>query len=260
MIPNGYYIKARIYLSSKISTCPPHVREVWDWLLMSASHEDNKYCKRGQVICNYANIQEDLKWFIGWRKKTYSHMQIAQAMKTLRKLSMITTRKTTRNTIVTITNYHRYQDPNNYKSTSTNTTRNTFTEHSRNTTLLYNNKELKNKHIVFDNIELQETFNEFIKMRNKIKKPLTDRAVLLIKNKLDRLYPNQINKQIACLNQSIENCWQTIYPIKVDSNQLINIQRTPPKPTIELSDEERAKNLKTIEEIRKKILKHKNNT
>lgn len=61
--------------------------------------------------------------------------------------------------------------------------------------------------------ELTNSLKDFIVMRKTIKKPMTTKALeLLIKN-LDRL-TNLEAEKIAILNQSIENGWQTVYPLK----------------------------------------------
>ena len=60
-----------------------------------------------------------------------------------------------------------------------------------------------------DDEELKEAIYEFIKMRKKIKKPLTDYALKLLLKKLDKF-----DNKVEILNQSIMNCWQGIYEIK----------------------------------------------
>lgn len=63
--------------------------------------------------------------------------------------------------------------------------------------------------------KLTEVIYEFIKMRKLIKKPLTDKALKLNLNKLDKLTPN-IPEKIQILEQSIANCYQGIFAIKDD--------------------------------------------
>lgn len=111
-IPGGYYLKAR--QPSEIDNAPPHVREIWDWLLKQTNHADTKICTRGQCYRTYRDMQEGLKWFVGYRKVTYKKHHCEMAMKWLRKAKMITTAKTTRGLLITILNYNRYQDPLNY--------------------------------------------------------------------------------------------------------------------------------------------------
>jgi hypothetical protein len=119
-IPGGYYLKARKTQASWIAHAPPHVREIWDWLLMNASFEERqageKIIKRGQLLTSYEDIREGLHWMVGWRKERYSKWDCEKAMKALTKATMITTQKTTRGLIVTIQNYDYYQNPKNYES------------------------------------------------------------------------------------------------------------------------------------------------
>ena len=50
-------------------------------------------------------------------------------------------------------------------------------------------------------------------MRKLIKAPMTDRALSLMINKL-RSMDSTAEGQIAILNQSIENSWKGIFPVK----------------------------------------------
>lgn len=118
MIQRGYYIKARKIQQSEIAHAPPHVREIWDLFLMRANHSSNDTGKlqRGQLFITYQEIREALSWKVGYRKMRYSRSQCENAMKWLRKATMITTSKTTRGMIVTVCNYDFYQNPKNYES------------------------------------------------------------------------------------------------------------------------------------------------
>lgn len=68
-----------------------------------------------------------------------------------------------------------------------------------------------------DDAKLKEAIVEFIKMRKLIKSPMTDRALKGLLNKLDGLAKDNKEK-IAILNQSIENDWKGVYPLKKQSN------------------------------------------
>ena len=63
--------------------------------------------------------------------------------------------------------------------------------------------------------ELKEVLKEFVEMREKIRKKLTNYAFYLILRKLSRLSANT-NTQIEILNQSIQNGWQDVYALKTD--------------------------------------------
>lgn len=64
-----------------------------------------------------------------------------------------------------------------------------------------------------DNEDLKNTLKEFLKMRKSIKKPMTDKAMSLLINKLNKLGSND-NEKIEILNQSIFNSWQGVYELK----------------------------------------------
>lgn len=77
--------------------------------------------------------------------------------------------------------------------------------------------ETNPKGAAFENPELQQAFDGFVNMRKSIKKPLTDRALTMVLNKLDRLSQNAEAKErykTECLNQSVLNNWADIYALK----------------------------------------------
>ena len=61
--------------------------------------------------------------------------------------------------------------------------------------------------------EFDEALNEFILMRKKIRKPITDKWIDLIKSKLNEMYPEDKQLQIKCLYKSIENSWQWVFAL-----------------------------------------------
>lgn len=121
-IKGGYILQPRIIDESKTSRFPPHVREIWLYLLRRANHEDRvvhgTLIKRGQLKTSYRDILEDLSWYVGFRKESYKKHHCETAMKLLTREQMITTAKTTRGMIVTICNYDYYQTPGNYETDS----------------------------------------------------------------------------------------------------------------------------------------------
>lgn len=117
-IRGGYYLKARCIEQSDIAHAPPHVREVFDYFQRNAFWQDGKHLKRGELSTSYKEIQEALHWKIGWRKESFTKSQCENAMKYLKKAGMIATRRTTHGFIVSVCNYCRFQDPDNYESHS----------------------------------------------------------------------------------------------------------------------------------------------
>jgi hypothetical protein len=63
------------------------------------------------------------------------------------------------------------------------------------------------------NSDLKQTILDFMEMRNKIKKPMTDKAITLLLKKLSELASTDETK-IAILEQSIANSWQGIFELK----------------------------------------------
>ena len=61
---------------------------------------------------------------------------------------------------------------------------------------------------------LKETYKDFVRMRSTIKKPLTNRALKMVIDKVEQLEPKDIKKQIAVLEQSIMNSWQGVFALK----------------------------------------------
>ena len=64
-----------------------------------------------------------------------------------------------------------------------------------------------------DNEELRQALKAFIQMRNLIKKPLTNYALKLILNNIDKLAKDDAAK-IDIINQSVEHSWQGVFPLK----------------------------------------------
>jgi hypothetical protein len=162
-IKGGYYIKAKRIQKSEIAHAPPHVREIWDWLLMQAKHEEeveNGYTlRRGQVLCTYKDVQEGLHWLIGYRKMTYQKHHIETATRWLTKHDMIHTQKTTRGIIITINKYSHFQNPENYKKDN-ETDSGTYSKPTREQKPY--NKELKRNNLIINNKKINR-INKFNK-------------------------------------------------------------------------------------------------
>lgn len=60
---------------------------------------------------------------------------------------------------------------------------------------------------------LDAALTEFKAMRNRMRKPMTAYAVELLVQKLQKLSPDEAG-QVAILQQSIENGWTGVYPVK----------------------------------------------
>lgn len=121
-IQGGYYIWARQEEESWIAQAPPHVREVFRLLVRRANYRDHGRIRRGQCLITFKEIAEDLSWRSGYRKHKYTKTQIDNAFRSLRREEMITTTKSSRGMIVSVVNYEKYQDPDNYDTATTDHT------------------------------------------------------------------------------------------------------------------------------------------
>ena len=61
--------------------------------------------------------------------------------------------------------------------------------------------------------ELEISMNDFVEMRKRIKKPLTDRAKELLVKKLESMASTEMER-VEILNNSIMNSWQGIFPLQ----------------------------------------------
>jgi hypothetical protein len=110
---------------SEIMNEAPVVREVWLYLLRKVSHKNHGNLKRGQGFFRLTDIQNNLCWYVGYRKMRYSKPQLTKSLRRLRERNMIATMKATRGVFVTVLNYDYYQDPNNYEGNDENPTKET---------------------------------------------------------------------------------------------------------------------------------------
>lgn len=91
--------------------------------------------------------------------------------------------------------------------------------------------------------DLLAVLKDFEKMRKSIKKPMTERAKELLVNKLKKDYPPE--EWIPVLEQSICNCWQSLYPLKERERQQLGVCGHPDT----VSNEQ----LESLREIYKKV-------
>lgn len=73
----------------------------------------------------------------------------------------------------------------------------------------------KSEPVYSDDRELNDAIVEFIKFRKDIKKPMSDRAITLMMNKLESLSHDK-REQVQILNQSIMQGWTGLYALKDD--------------------------------------------
>ena len=101
--------------------------------------------------------------------------------------------------------------PNNYQITTTNNKKERKKAESTMTTF---NEILDSSDLTKNNLELREAVIDFIKMRQRCKKPLTDRALKENLNDAFVLAHGDPNKMTQLFVQSIKNGWQGIWELK----------------------------------------------
>lgn len=114
-IKGGYILLSRKIDGSDTMKLPPATREVWLYILRKVNHSEYKNLKRGENIFRYKEIQDDLSWYAGYRKISYSKNDIAKSIRRLHERHMIETTKATRGVIIKVVNYDIYQDPKSYE-------------------------------------------------------------------------------------------------------------------------------------------------
>lgn len=256
LIPGGYILLSRRIIESGIWDKPPLYIKVWVYLLSLAQHKEFKNLKRGQLRTSIPEIIEACSWKVGYRTERPSKDQVYKILEWLRsvneggnesktKATMITTTKATHGLLINIDNYCIYQDSKSYEANDeANNERVTKAERKQRQgdNINKNDKKEKNdKNVIKEytsNPLLLESLNDFVKMRKKIKSPLTDKALTLLFSNLDKLAKTDQQK-IEILNRSIMNSWKGVFPIKQDNIQGKQNIRKDTLPTYE--------NEKTIE-------------
>ena len=66
----------------------------------------------------------------------------------------------------------------------------------------------------FEDSDLNDIFIEYLKMRNKIKKPATGKAIELSIKKIKEFSKGEKPRAIEIIEQSIMNCWAGIFELK----------------------------------------------
>ena len=83
-------------------------------------------------------------------------------------------------------------------------------------------EELKEYKYYPNDETLDRAFADYVDMRKKIKKPMTDKAIDLAIKKLDELSCGDNDIAVKIINQSIMNSWQGLFPLKEDQRQTID--------------------------------------
>ena len=92
---------------------PPHFREVWQYLVLTANHANvnvsGRIIERGQTLTSYDDIIQALSWTGGKPPRQYSKTNIQVALRYLERSGMISKTQSRKKIVITIENYDTYQ-------------------------------------------------------------------------------------------------------------------------------------------------------
>lgn len=172
---------------------------------------------RGEFVTSYAALSADLGLTV---------KEVRSALGKLKRTGEVASTSTSKYTVISIKNYDLYQTEG--KQTGRQRASEGQAEGKQGATTKKDNKdknikevEIKEKNIKKENFsvptEIAEAFAEFEKMRNRIKKPMTDRAKRDALAKLEKLAPQDYELQNKILDQSIFNCYVGVFPLKEEN-------------------------------------------
>lgn len=211
--------KKAIWLNST-----PEQKVILITLLGMANHEGREWewngkqfkTEAGQFVTSVNSIID--KAGIG-----ISRQNVRTALTKFKKYDFLTYESTKTGMLVSIVNWGLYQGEKNSGNQAINP-KATNKSPSYNQPLTTNKKDKNNKNVenekkfiyiseFTENKLLIQTILDFMKMRAEINKPMTDRALQLMLTKLKSLSNNE-EIQIKILENSIENCWQGVFPLR----------------------------------------------
>lgn len=187
--------------------------QAWTDMLLLANHSDNKFPLGNDIVTVETGsfITSELKLMDRWG---WSKCKLRRFLMLLENDSMIIKKTDRKKTTITIVNYGNFQGLQtterpikDQKKTNKRPIKDT-----NNNVNNVNNENNDNNHYT-ENALLNEAIIGFIKYRKEIKKPMTDNAVKLMINKLNKL-SNDVGEQIEILNQSIIGGYMGVFPLK----------------------------------------------
>ena len=171
---------------------------------------------RGSFVSSYSQLA---------LQANMSVQSVRTAINHLKSTGELTVKPHAKFSVFTVVNYCQYQDDN--RQTNKQLT-NSQQATNKQLTTIEEKKEKKEKKELKNNTpynppkyypndeELNKTFEKYIAMRKKIKKPMTDDAIELAIGKLKKLSGGDSELSIKILEQSIFHSWQGLFELKED--------------------------------------------
>lgn len=190
---------------------------IWIYLLLNATHKEipalfkgeKIILQKGQLITGILSISKKLK---------INKDKVQRTLKCFELDKQIEQQTSNQNRLISILNWNEYQD--NDKQNDKQMINECETTDKRVITNK-NVKNVKNVRNIYSNFpdNLKNALDDFVEMRNKIKKPLTEKAMQLALKKLNSLSEDE-NTQIEIINNSVMNSWQSFYPLKKENKEI----------------------------------------
>lgn len=211
--------KKAIWLNST-----PEQKVILITLLGMANHEGSEWEWKGKQFKTEAGqFVTSTNSIIDKAGTGISRQNVRTALIKFKKYDFLTYESTKTGILVSIVNWGLYQGEKNSVSQAVNP-KETKKSPIYNQPLTTNKKDKNNKNVenekkfiyireFTENKLLRQTILDFMKMRAEIRKPMTDRALQLMLTKLKSL-SNDEEVQIKILENSIENCWQGVFPLR----------------------------------------------
>ena len=187
-------------------------------ILLKANYQPSEYkghkIDAGECVFGRKKWAEDLG---------LSERQVRTAIEHLKSTNEIATKTTNKFTIITVVNWELWQIEEGVKRPTKRPTRSQTSDQQPTTSKEYKNNISSSlgSEDIYSGLpgELKNALMEFEQMRNKNRKPMTDRAKVLLLNKLDSLAGNDTDLKIKLLEEAILHGWQSVYPLNEERNE-----------------------------------------
>lgn len=214
------YLKLHRELASKTiwANSNSKQRNVLITVLMMAWFKESEWDWKGEKFKTYpGQFVTSLESIAKECGNDVSVQNVRTALTKFESLGFLTNKSTNKNRLITITNWVLYQQDKDLTNKQ-NSRQSTINQQATNNQLTTKeeskeSKKEKNDIIVAEKTDFDVALEEFEKMRNKIKKPMTDKAKVMLVSKLDKLSSDK-TMQIAILEKSILNNWSDVYQLK----------------------------------------------
>jgi hypothetical protein len=202
--------------------------KVWIWCLLKATWQERDQQVGLQVVHLFPGQ------FVFGRKVAAAELgmnesTVYQYINVLKTKGNLSIKPNNKFSVINVENWGLYQDndsvveqQNNNKITTKKQQNNT-----NNKVKKVNKDNKKDIYTYSENPSLENALKEFVEFRKKLKKPMTDRAITMLINKLNKMTDN-IDTQIKIIEQSIYKGWTDIYSLKEDGQVQQSI-KTPVK-------------------------------